>query len=101
MSTTTAKASPEEVQRRRLHGLLDLARASWTTQREGRADLAPLLEASAKVLEAERVSFWRLDAERRALHCEHLFLAREGQPVHDAPTESPRLVTASGGTSRK
>lgn len=92
MGTTTT--SPEAIQRRRLHALLELARASWATQREGRADLGPLLEAAAEVLEADRVAFWRLDAERRSLHCEHRFLARERQHLRDASTESPAAVSA-------
>ncbi len=73
---------------------MNLARAAWAEPREGSPDLAPILEAAAAVLEVERVSFWRLNADQHALRCQHLFLAREGRHIRAGAPELPALVSA-------
>jgi diguanylate cyclase (GGDEF)-like protein len=76
--------------------LLDLARAAWTPGNTG-STLGPVLEAGAELLEAERVSFWRLDAVRQTLRPEHVYLRSAGrhltEPLDLSGPESPSLGT--------
>jgi diguanylate cyclase (GGDEF)-like protein len=51
-----------------------------------------VLEASASVVEASRVSFWRFDADRRTLRCEHLYVRDEGRHVEARSRELPVLT---------
>ena len=82
MVTPTQPA--EEVHRRHLRALLEVARASFEAPREGTsADISHVLEASATVLEAERASLWRYD-DHRTLRCEHLYLRSTGRHVTEA-----------------
>ena len=99
---TSASTPTVERTEQRLRALVNLARAAWAEPREGSPDLAPILEAAAAVLEVERVSFWRLNADQHALRCQHLFLAREGRhlraggPTHGDGTNAPRAQRACG-----
>ena len=73
----------EDVQRRHLRALLELAKASLEGTKGDSPDLSPVLEAGAVVLECERASFWRYHDDRRTLRCEHAYLRSEDQHLAD------------------
>jgi diguanylate cyclase (GGDEF)-like protein len=71
---------------------VDLARRVGRAASSGSGpDVALVLEAAAGVVEANRVSFWRFDADHRTLRCEHLFLRDEGRLVKAPSPELPVL----------
>ncbi|HVQ29796.1 MAG TPA: GGDEF domain-containing protein, partial [Vicinamibacteria bacterium] len=91
----------DEVQRRHLHALLKLARASFEATKGDSPDLSLVLEAGASVLDAERASFWRRDDEHHSLRCEHLYVRSTHRHSRDREELSllagPRSLEALGG----
>ncbi len=66
-------ANPVERQREALLKLVQLDKSELETS------LPLILEADARALEVERVSFWRLSPDRSRLRCEQLFCLSSGQ----------------------